>query len=350
MKVLVALLVALDVEAQWRKLPPDCQPIFCGYDEDSIHRALNPEVEILVTDVLPTDLEKCKGLRWIQLVSAGADQLANHPILNLEILLSNAAGIFSVHMAEFVVSQILRQIKKLDVFRELQRSHQWPNRAALAEPCLRGKHALIIGYGGVGRETARLLSAFGMKIMAVLPDPSRRSYNGYLPYPNTGDPEGIIPEQIVSPAELSAVLPNADFVILSVSLEPSTYRMINAATLEVTKPSAVLINISRGAVVDSEALVAALDKRTLEHAYLDVFDEEPLPLHSPLWDHPKITVTPHMAGVTPQDDLTRWQDLFLANFERFKKGQPLINQLDRHRLIKMSQWERGKYQWRKPVP
>lgn len=329
------LLIALAAESEWHDLPAEITASFCESDVDSLDAALNEAVEILVTEVMPTKVDACGGLRWVQLLSSGAEQIINHPLLRRPVLFSNAAGICAVHIAEFVVAQILRHFKETDLMRNLQKVRQWGDRPAMARPCLRGRRAVIVGYGGVGREVARLFLAFGMKITAVGSERLRRVSNGYLPYQSIGDPDGLIPEEFVSYAELQGVIPGADVVVLCVSLNCSTHHLINAENLKLMKRSALLINVSRGPVVDAQALLVSLDRGELAHAYLDVFDQEPLPADSPLWTHPKISASPHMAGVMP-DHTGKLKRLFLENLERYRVGLPLINQLDPGRFIEPS--------------
>jgi phosphoglycerate dehydrogenase-like enzyme len=296
----------------------------CDGDPDSLDAALDPETEILVTDAMPTDPSKWSGLRWVQLVSSGTDQAIDHPLRHQGVAIASAAGICAVHIAEFILGRILYHTKRFGPFQHDQREKRWGNRAAMATPSLRGQHAVIVGYGGVGRETARMLSALGMRITAVMRHPEQREYNGFLPYDGIGDPDASIPERRVR--DLSEVVGNADAVILTVPLNSATRHLINAQTLALFKPNAILINVSRGGVVDSDALVAALDRGELAHAYLDVFPQEPLPAASSLWEQPGISITPHMAGVMP-DAALKLEQLFLVNLDRYRMGVPLINQL-----------------------
>ncbi len=329
------VLVAIAAESEWQGFPKDITLGFCDGNIDSLDAALNNIIEILVTEVMPRKIDNCEGLRWVQLISSGAEQLFHHPLLLRPVLFSNAAGICAVHIAEFVVAQVLRHFKEVDQIRDLQDIHKWGDRPALARPCLRGLRAVIIGYGGVGREVARLFHSFGIKISAVGSGKHRRAYTGYVPYLSIGDPDGSIPEEIVSYLELSDVIPDADVVVLCVSLNSSTHHLINAETLKLIKRSAILINVSRGAVVDTQALLVSLDRGEFNHAYLDVFNQEPLPGDSPLWRHPKISISPHMAGVMP-DHSMKLKNLFLENLERYRRGLPLINQLDPERFIEPS--------------
>jgi phosphoglycerate dehydrogenase-like enzyme len=326
------VLITTHAPEEWTELPSDIQVTFCDYDSHAIDQAITPETEVLVTDALPTALERCRGLRYVQLLSAGANQLLGHPLAAHDALFASAAGISAVHIAEHIVARVLYHTKELRAFEQLQRQHVWPNRVSMSRPSLRGMCALIIGYGGVGREAARLLDALGMRVIAVTSDGARRLYGGYLPYPGIGDPHGRIPGQVVAPDALPSVLPEASVVILAVPLTGATRAMISAAELSSMRQDAIVINVGRGAVVDTGALLAALDARKIAHAYLDVFEQEPLPADSPLWDHPHISLTPHMAGVMP-DDSVKYRDLFLQNLARYRNGERLLNQLDRAKFV-----------------
>jgi phosphoglycerate dehydrogenase-like enzyme len=326
------VLITTHAPEEWTDLPADLRVAFCGYASDEIDRAITSDTEILVTDALPTALERCGGLRWVQLLSAGANQLIGHPLARREILFSSAAGISAVYIAEHVVARLLFHTKELRAFEQFQHAHTWPDRSAMARPSLRGRTALIVGYGGVGRETARLLSAFGMRIIAATADGRRQPYTGYLPYAGAGDPEARIPERVIATAALHDALPAADVVVLAVPLTPATRALIDAAALAQMRPDAILINVGRGAVIDTPALLAALDAQQIACAYLDVFEQEPLPSDSPLWDHPRVSITAHMAGVMP-DDSARYCDLFVQNLARYRAGDRLLNLLDRQKFI-----------------
>lgn len=325
-------LVAMEPDPAWDDLVPSVELRFCDGDVAAIDAALDDNIEILLTDAMPSSDERCSGLRWLQLLSAGTDQLAGHPLMKHDIRVSNAAGASAVHIAELIVARLLYHTKELRAFAELQRQHHWPDRVAMARPGLRDKRALIIGYGGVGRETARLLSAFGMRIVAVTRNPRQKRYLGYAPSPGFGDPDGILPEQYLTSNALHDVLPSADVVVLAVPLTPKTNHLIDARVLAEFKDSAILINVARGGVVDTDALIEALDAGQLAHAYLDVFEQEPLPPDSSLWNHSRVSITPHMAGVMP-DVTPVLRDLFRQNLWRYIDGQPLINELERERFV-----------------
>ena len=324
-------LITSEVGESWRNLPPDLDVRLCPGTVAGLNGALDETIEILVTDALPDLVGRGGGLRWVQLLSSGANQLIGHPFLARGLLASSAAGNCAVHIAEFIAARVLGHAKELRTADQLQRHHAWADRLALARPSLRGQCAVLVGYGGVGREAARLLAALGMRIIAVTRDGARRPYEGYLPYPDIGDPDAAIPERIVPTGALADVLPEADVVVLTVALTRSTRGLIGAAALDRLRPSAILINVARGAVIDTPALLAALDRGALAHAYLDVFDEEPLPATSPLWAHPGLSITSHMAGVMP-DAAQKLEGLFLENLGRYRRGERLVNQIDAEAL------------------
>lgn len=329
------VVISTDRPEAWRDLGDGIEAVCCGYAADDINGAIDSATAVLVTDALPTAIDRCSGLRWIQLLSAGANQLLDHPLAERDILLANAAGISADYMAEHVMARVLSHTKSLRTFERLQRDHVWPDRSALARPGLRGMRGLIVGYGGVGRETARLMHAFGMIVDAVTTDGQRRPYRGYVPHAAAGDPDAVLPERMFRTAEIGVALPTADVVVLALPLTPATRHLFGADTLARMRPSAILVNVGRGGVVDTAALLAALDTGQLAGAYLDVFEPEPLPADSPLWSHPLVSITPHMAGVMP-DDGPRYRDLFLKNLARFRAGEPLINQLNRRTFLSCS--------------
>lgn len=314
-------------------LPPDEAIVrTCGDSPAEIAAALTSETEVLVTDAMPPPGTAAEGLRWIQLMSAGYNQVIGHPLaLRPGLRVANAAGICAGHMAEFIVGQMLRQVKRWDDFVELQRGRIWPNRSAMATPALRGRRALIVGYGGVGRETARLLTALGVVVDAVQRRAQRESYRGYLPHPGMGDATGVLPARLFATEQLPEALRAADFVILTIPLTPQTRHLLNARSLAAAKPGAVIINVARGGLIEPDALIAAVDTGRLAHAYLDVFEPEPLPANSPLWTHPRITMTPHMSGVMPVA-MELQEDLVRQNLRHFHAGETLLNEIPSKRL------------------
>jgi phosphoglycerate dehydrogenase-like enzyme len=172
---------------------------------------------------------------------------------------------------------------------------------------------LVVGIGGIGSEVAERAHAFGMRVLAT-----RRS--------DTPAPEFV--EKVGKPQDLLTMLPEADVVAICVPLTAETDRMFNAAAFAAMKPGAYLINVSRGRIVDTDALVAALQGRRLAGACLDVTDPEPLPVGHPLWSMPNVLITPHVASDAEVTDERRWT-LYRENMRRFGAGEPLLNVVDK---------------------
>jgi len=172
--------------------------------------------------------------------------------------------------------------------------------------------ALIVGFGAVGRAVADRLRGFGMRIWAVT---------------RSGKADASLAEHAFPIAELKAALPSADYVILAAPETPETHHLIGAEQLAAMKRSAILVNVARGSLVDQAALVAALEKRAIGGAALDVASPEPLPPESPLWSLENVFITPHTSGISERI----WQretELLIDNMERWFRGEPLRNRVD----------------------
>jgi phosphoglycerate dehydrogenase-like enzyme len=181
----------------------------------------------------------------------------------------------------------------------------------------------IVGYGSTGRQVARLLKAFGARVLATKRDAGVRADAGYTPR-GFGDPQGRFVDQLFPAARLREMLPACDFVVICVPLSRATRGLIGRAELEAMKPGAYLINISRGGVVDYIALLEHLNNGRLGGAALDVFPTEPLPKGDPLWSCPNVWISPHISGYSPFyfEDAAR---LFVKNMRLFRAGRPLLN-------------------------
>lgn len=193
---------------------------------------------------------------------------------------------------------------------------------------LRDSTVGIVGYGSIGREIARLAHAFGMKVLATKRNLRDLSDEGHYTIPGTGDPTGDLADRLYPATAMKAMLRECDYVVVTVPLTTETYHLIDAEALEAMKESAVLINVARGKVVDEAALIEALKEGKIGGAALDVFEEEPLPEDSPLWDAPNVIISPHISGSTKHYN-ERAAELFAQNLRRFLDGQPLLNTVDR---------------------
>ncbi len=290
------------------------------------------EIDVLYTSRALPQPEDAPHLKWVQLHSAGIDHVIDHPLLTgSDVIVTTMSGIHTVNMAEYVLAQMLAVGHHLPAMWDDQKSAFWPeDRSVRHLPHeLRGATVGVIGYGSIGREVARLAAAFGMEVLAIKHDLRHLAQTGYI-LPGTGDPGADIPARIYPIAALHSFLGECDYVVLTVPLTEATYHLVDAAALDAMKPTATLINVARGEIIDDEALVDALKKGKLAWAALDVFAEEPLPAESPLWKAPNALITPHVSGITPQYN-KRATDLFAENLRRFIVGERLMNVVDRER-------------------
>ena len=255
-------------------------------------------------DVVP----RAPRLRWIQSISAGVEELA-HPVLSEHgVVLTNAAGVYDPGLAESVLGFLLAFSARILESGRRAPGDWVPGPMRL----LRGTLALVVGAGSIGTETGRLLRSAGLQVRGVA---------------RTARPADDVFGSIAGPDALEEELALADHVVNVLPITPATRGMFGAAQFASMKPTAVFVNIGRGATVDEEALVAALREGVIAGAALDVFEVEPLPAESPLWRMPNVLVSPHRAG-----DHEGWESdvvaLFVDNLERFVAGEPLRNVVD----------------------
>jgi phosphoglycerate dehydrogenase-like enzyme len=296
-------------------------------EADAVPSEVWAETEVLCTfGTLPTP-DQAPHLRWVQVLSAGVNHVLDHPVFDDGVILTNASGIHAIQIGELVLAMMLAWGQRLRRLIAYQSRAEWPEqRFELFLPQeLRAANLGIVGYGSIGREVARLADAFGMSVLAY--DESEDLVDhGYL-IPGVGDREGRIPGRFYSPGQLHAMLAECDYVVLSVPLTAATQDLIGMEELRAMKPSAFLVNIARGGVVNEPALIRALQEGWIAGAGLDVFVQEPLPADSPLWHMDNVILTPHIGGMTPFYD-ERATDLFMENLRRYLVGQPLLNQVD----------------------
>jgi phosphoglycerate dehydrogenase-like enzyme len=242
-------------------------------------------------------IEKFANLRYIQLTSAGFDRVPIDYVNQHGIEIHNARGVYSVPMAEFAISGVLQLYKQARFFAENQKSHQWVKHRDLLE--LSGKTVCIIGCGNVGTECAKRFDAFGCRVI------------GIDLYPR----EDIHYQRMLGLDVLDDVLPDSDILVLTLPLTEETHHLMNDSRFDKLKQDAVLVNIARGAVVDTSALIRHMDR--LSGAVLDVFEDEPLNEDSPLWNMENVIITPHNSFVGDGNKY-RLSNLMLNNLERYK--------------------------------
>ena len=252
------------------------------------HRDERAKIPFDVSDVdavvcnglfLYNPIEDFKSLKFIQLTSAGLDRAPLGYIKLHGIKLFNASGVYSAPMAEFALCGVLQIMKQSRFFYNNQRAHKWEKHRGLTE--LSGKTVLIVGAGSVGKETAKLFGAFGTKVLGV----DLKSF----------DSEYF--DEIYPVEEIDSVIPKADIVVLTLPLNADNAHFFNMEKFSLMKNSAVFVNIARGGLVNTEDLISALKREDIASAVLDVFEEEPLPENSPLWDMENVIITPHNSFV-----------------------------------------------------
>jgi phosphoglycerate dehydrogenase-like enzyme len=205
-------------------------------------------------------------------------------------------------------------------------ARQW-TRDGLECAVVRGQTVGILGYGSIGRECARQLSALGMTVVCQKRNPANHRDEGYAAWPDTGDAEGKIPERWFGPGHLVEMLPLCDVLVVTAPFTGETCNMIGKAELASLKPSAILINIARGGIVNETALAEALQNRQLAGAVVDCFAAEPIPPDHPFFDTPNLIITPHMSGVF-ESFWPVMASLLAENLRRFVDGQPILNRVN----------------------
>jgi phosphoglycerate dehydrogenase-like enzyme len=288
--------------------------------EDWLH------AEVLYTSrVLPTP-EQAPALRWIQFHWAGVDHAAALPILQKpDVIATTLSGAASTQVAEYILMMLLALGHKLPDLGANQRKAEWPRERweRFSPRELRGSTVGIVGYGSIGRQVARLLQPFGARVLATKRDAMHPDDAGYTAE-GFGDQGGDLVHRLYPPEAIKSMLRECDFVVVCAPLTLQTRNLLNGEALAAMRPTACLVDISRGGIVEPGALVSALRERKIAGAALDVFVEEPLPEDHPLWQMPNVIITPHISGNTPGYD-ERAADLFAENLRRYLNGLPLYN-------------------------
>jgi phosphoglycerate dehydrogenase-like enzyme len=270
--------------------------------QDVLHHA-----EVLLTIRLPQPIARyAPRLRWIQSVGAGVEQFINDDVRDAHIKVTSAAGASSEGVAEFVMARVLEHLKLLDVYRSMQLRREWHHQFGAR---VAGRTMLIVGFGSIGRQVAKRARAFGMHVVAT-----RRS----SPI-DTADVD-----EVVAATNLLHALGRADVVVCAATGGPENNNLFDTEAFAATKRGALFVNVSRGRLVDEDALVAALVSGQLAAAALDVTRQEPLPADSPLWEVPNLRLSPHSSS-TQEGYPDRVIAILCENVRRYLRGEPLLN-------------------------
>lgn len=279
------------------------------------------EVEVMYTSSVFPSPEQAPHLRWLQLDTSGADHMRGTPLWENDVVtITSIAGVSPRPMAEYVMAMVLGFARRLPTAVRMRERRHWPThreRWQLYRPLrIPGSRMAIVGYGRIGRKIARTARAFDIEVVGVRRG-GGRDYGEEV--------EGV---EVVTLERLHEALANADWIVVCAPRTPHTMGLIGTAQVAVMKEGAHLVDVSRGRVVEEQALLEAFDSGKLAGAALDVFEPEPLSPDSPLWKHPRVVLTPHISGLA-SDYEERVRSLFKENLARYLRGAPLVNVIDR---------------------
>jgi phosphoglycerate dehydrogenase-like enzyme len=262
---------------------------------------------------------EAQKLRWVHSAAAGVVTSLHQEMIDSDVVLTNSAGIHAIPIAEYIVAGVLHFLRGFDMVIDQQRRTEWNKQPFVKmDSVLREMdtvRALIIGVGGLGGATAERLTALGAKCTGV-----RRRVG-------LGTPPGF--DRITSLDQIDAELPKHNVVVLAAPLTPETKDLLTAERLDLLPPETIIVNVARGAQLDEGALVERLVSGRLRAAVLDVFRQEPLPPDHPFWGLRQVLLSPHISPVSPGRFWPRQLDLFLDNWRRYSKGEPLRNLVDK---------------------
>jgi phosphoglycerate dehydrogenase-like enzyme len=323
--ILAARYRARDVEAI-RAAAPGARIVTIGFDGHPDGPL--DEVEVMLRGRLPADtfdriLVRAPNLRWVHSATAGVERVLTPASRERGIAITNARGVFSRPIAEYVLLMILAAARRLPQLLELQAERTWQ---PLESRELRDVTVGIVGLGSIGRAVGALATAFGCRVIAT----RRRPEAGVEATEGAGDEPflgTIMLDRVLPPERLGELLAEADFVVLAAPLTADTAGLIGEVAIAQMKPGAWVINVARGELVDEHALVRALRAGRIGGAVLDTFREEPLPAASPLYDFPNVILTPHTSWSSTRV-LDRSVGLFCDNLRRYAAGEPLVNVVD----------------------
>lgn len=289
-------------------------------------------VEVLFCSVPPQNFDEFDQLKWIQLTSAGYGQVLDLPILQRGIRVTNGRGNFDIPIAEWNVMMLLMWERRMPQMMKNHREHVW-DRPSHFQGQLHGRKVGFYGYGGLARQTARILKVMGVTVWALTRDGSVKARPDTYCVAGTGDPQGRLPDRVFGPDQLQSFLTGLDYLVLAVPLTSATEGLIGEAELRMLQPSAVLLNPTRAQVIQQEPLIRCMTEGWIRGASIDVHYAYPLPPEHPMWSLPNLLLTPHVAG----DDgtpgfLDRLFDIFMQNVKRYRAGQPLLNELTEQQL------------------
>ena len=330
--ILIDLPLEPEALARLRAIP-DTKITIIDHIEDFRHvpPELIGDIHIELCAFPPQNFADMHSIEFIQICSAGYSQLFKLGLVEKGIRAANGRGVFDIPIAEWTMAMIVNLARNLRGMIRNQDAGIW-DRGAEFQVEIRGKTVGFWGYGGIGRESARMAKALGLTVHVLSRDGVRPRENIYV-VPGTGDPQGTLPDRVFVKGEEREFLAGLDFLVVSMPLTKATQGLIGEPELRALRPAAYVLNPARGPIIQEQALLDALRKGWIAGAALDTHYHYPMPPDHPLWRIPNVIMTPHISGsaLSPWF-LTRAWDIFIQNVERHLAGRPLLNELTASQL------------------
>ncbi|MDC3413418.1 D-2-hydroxyacid dehydrogenase [Aquibacillus sp. 3ASR75-11] len=314
MMILSSAKLNVSIQSKLRESYPEITFTFCKGMEEAQSYLDQAEVLITYGEDLNADLvEKATHLKWIMVLSAGMDEMPFHTIQAKGIMVTNVRGIHAIPMAEYAISMILQVSRNAKELHKHEQQHTWGRKVPMRE--ITGGTMTVVGTGAIGQEVARLSKAFQMKTIGV-----SRSGKDQPHF-----------DQMLTTDHLSEAVEAADFIVSVLPSTKETRHLYTYEHFEIMPSHAIFLNMGRGDAVQSDVLLKALNNHEIGHAVLDVFEQEPLPPDHPFWEHDKVTVTPHLSGISPEY-VPRAIHIFVQNLAKYVSGDnDLINRINLNR-------------------
>ncbi|MCA0971799.1 D-2-hydroxyacid dehydrogenase [Halobacillus litoralis] len=281
----------------------DVEFMFCHGIEEA--EPYLEEADIFLTygeDLTPERVKSAERLKWIMVLSAGMDRMPFKEIEEQGIVVTNVRGIHAKPMAEYAISMLLQVERQAKVLIEQEKKHNWNRRTVMTE--IGGKTLLLLGTGAIAQEVARLGKAFHMRTLGVSKSGNLKSHF----------------DETYSIEKLDQVIHEADYIVAALPSTNETIHLLKNRHFQSMKNHAVFLNMGRGDLVSTEVLLNAVRNEWIGHAVLDVFEEEPLSEGHALWDEERVTITPHLSGISPHY-VPRAFEMFEKNLEVYVTGQ-----------------------------
>ena len=305
---------------------PD-QEIAANLPDDQVR-----DLDILFCTYLPKNHQHMERLKYLQIGSAGYEQLRGQGLPGRHLRACNASGVFDTSIAEWNIAMMVNLARDLMQMIRNQEAAHWERDSPKFQRSIRGSVVGLWGYGGLARQTARLAKALGLVVHVLTRDGVKPRPNTYV-VPESGDPEGTLPDREFTSGQETEFLSSLDFLVVALPLNAHTRGLIGDPQLKALPRRAFVLNPARGPLIEEGALLRALEERQIAGAALDAHYHYPMPPDHPLWRFPNVIMTPHISGsALGEYYVPRIWDIFMQNLERLRTGQPLLNELSAAQL------------------